>query len=420
MIPIFFRFLFEEMNFWVSSLIKLSVIRRFLSISFISFSRFFSLFRLSIFLFGSMFFVYFIKEDISPDPLLKKEDLGEIFCKNGKIDYEGVGIALSKHGVPLMDLHKIIPEIKSMIPGEWIRNATISTKLEDHKDKMVFKECTLKHSGYEVLIKNENNIITSKWKQESKKQFISIRSGNFPAENLSKHFPDPMVSEIVRNFGKLNLKNKVINISYDTSSRKGCMPVIKFIGIKDSNGGYASCLMRVSGSDKLYNPIKECAHNEPINFIRPVDGRVSSPYGMRLHPVFKILRFHQGIDYASKKGTPIRATAEGVVNKVVFSNSGYGNMVEIIHFTNKGKIISIYGHLHSIKVSKNQKIASGQNIGCVGDTGVATAPHLHFGLKIDNKFVNPSSLKVFYKSLNSDVLKKLRNEFRFCKSKFKK
>ena len=122
----------------------------------------------------------------------------------------------------------------------------------------------------------------------------------------------------------------------------------------------------------------------PVVF--PVVGpRVSSKYGMRIHPIKKFSRMHSGIDLAAPKHSAVRVVADGVV---VFADpyAGYGNLVVVHH--GRG-ITTHYGHCESISAVTGTKIKAGQIIATVGSTGHSTGPHLHFEIRLDGKPTNP-------------------------------
>ncbi len=104
--------------------------------------------------------------------------------------------------------------------------------------------------------------------------------------------------------------------------------------------------------------------------------RMSSGFGLRLHPILGILRRHAGIDFAAPHGTPVRAVGDGAVIKAGYSG-GYGKMIEIRHLNG---IVTRYGHLRGFasEVREGQVVRQGQVIGFVGSTGLSTGPHLHF------------------------------------------
>lgn len=120
-------------------------------------------------------------------------------------------------------------------------------------------------------------------------------------------------------------------------------------------------------------------------FIWPVVGWVSSAFGYRVHPIFKTVKFHTGIDIVAPMGRPIKAADSGVV---MFAGrwGGYGNVVIIDH----GRGFStLYGHQSRIMVSEGQKVEKGQTIGLVGSTGYSTGPHLHFEVRVNGSPDNP-------------------------------
>ncbi len=120
-------------------------------------------------------------------------------------------------------------------------------------------------------------------------------------------------------------------------------------------------------------------------FSRPVNGRMTSGFGMRFHPILHITRMHAGCDFGAPIGTSIHAAANGVVIHSSYM-SGYGNVVIIDH---GGGISTVYGHCSRIVVSDGQTVKRGQYIANVGSTGLSTGPHLHFEVRVNGKPVNP-------------------------------
>lgn len=124
-------------------------------------------------------------------------------------------------------------------------------------------------------------------------------------------------------------------------------------------------------------------------FIRPVPGRITSPFGTRMHPIFKRKIFHSGVDIGAPYGTSIKAANSG---RVIFVGwySGYGKVVIIDH----GKIngiptTTLYAHMSVTKVSKGAHVVKGTIVGKVGTTGYSTGPHLHFEVRQKGNPVNP-------------------------------
>ncbi|MXO96788.1 peptidoglycan DD-metalloendopeptidase family protein [Erythrobacter aquimaris] len=115
------------------------------------------------------------------------------------------------------------------------------------------------------------------------------------------------------------------------------------------------------------------------------DAKLTSDYGMRTHPVLRRRMGHKGVDLAAPTGTPIYATADGVVSKAERFSS-YGKFVSIEH---GARIQTRYAHMSRIAVSDGARVKKGDLIGYVGSTGRSTGPHLHYEVRIDGEAVNP-------------------------------
>ncbi|WP_017443023.1 M23 family metallopeptidase [Rickettsia gravesii] len=119
--------------------------------------------------------------------------------------------------------------------------------------------------------------------------------------------------------------------------------------------------------------------------------KVSSHYGNRKHPILGYTKMHKGVDFAAPTGTPIYSAGNGVITEIGWK-SGYGKFIQVKH---SGTLSTAYAHVSNF--AKNLKVGSivkqGQIIAYVGSTGRATAPHLHYEVKIDGKHVNPMLVK---------------------------
>jgi len=125
----------------------------------------------------------------------------------------------------------------------------------------------------------------------------------------------------------------------------------------------------------------------------PVDGaRISSGFGMRKHPILGFTKFHEGVDFAAPKGTPIYAAGNGKVEIAGWVN-GYGNFVRLKHANGYE---TGYGHMSAFAKGMHPGVAvhQGQVIGYVGSTGRSTGPHLHYEISVRGKKVNPLGIKV--------------------------
>jgi murein DD-endopeptidase MepM/ murein hydrolase activator NlpD len=121
----------------------------------------------------------------------------------------------------------------------------------------------------------------------------------------------------------------------------------------------------------------------------PVFGRITSTFGMRRHPILGFTRMHAGIDFAAPYGSPIHATADGVVQFAGW-HGGHGNFVRL---DNGGGIGTGYGHMSRIAVSPGMRVRQGQVIGYVGSTGLSTGAHLHYEMYRGGRPVNPGTMR---------------------------
>jgi murein DD-endopeptidase MepM/ murein hydrolase activator NlpD len=134
-----------------------------------------------------------------------------------------------------------------------------------------------------------------------------------------------------------------------------------------------------------------------IPAIQPVNKKmctIVSGFGYRVHPIYKTLRMHTGIDFAAKTGTPIYATGDGVVIDPKGNESGYGNVVVISHGYGYE---TLYGHMSAKAVEIGQHVKRGQLIGYVGSTGLSVAPHCHYEVIKNGKKIDP--IHFFYNDL---------------------
>lgn len=122
--------------------------------------------------------------------------------------------------------------------------------------------------------------------------------------------------------------------------------------------------------------------------IWPTQGRVTSPFGYRFHPIVGHTLFHDGIDIANKIWTPVYATANGIV-KTVGMREFFGRMISISH--PESDCETIYGHLHQTAVTAGQSVKRGDLIGYMGNSGRSTGPHLHYEVRYNKTPVNPLS-----------------------------
>lgn len=126
------------------------------------------------------------------------------------------------------------------------------------------------------------------------------------------------------------------------------------------------------------------------SFINPITGIVSSKFGSRESEYQKVTGYHTGVDVAAEEGTIIKASMEGIV-ELVSSEGDYGNHINI----RSNNVSTLYAHCSKIFVKEGQIVGQGQEIGAVGNTGNSTGPHLHFEIRIDDRFVDPLKILSF-------------------------
>ncbi|MEG8018884.1 MULTISPECIES: M23 family metallopeptidase [Sphingomonas] len=120
----------------------------------------------------------------------------------------------------------------------------------------------------------------------------------------------------------------------------------------------------------------------------PVSGRITSNFGLRMHPLLGFTRMHKGLDIGAPYGAPIHAMTDGIV-AFAGRTGGYGNFVKLMH---GGGMASGYGHMSRIAVSSGTRVRQGQVIGYVGSTGMSTGPHLHWEVWKNGAAINPRSV----------------------------
>jgi len=169
--------------------------------------------------------------------------------------------------------------------------------------------------------------------------------------------------------------------------------------------------LRASYQAKSYKEIDGMIENKEkllaaIPAIQPVSNKdlrhVASGYGYRIDPVYKVTKFHAGLDFAAPQGTPIYATADGIVREADYNAGGYGNHVVINHGYGYE---TLYGHMYRIKAKVGQQIKRGQVIGYVGSTGKSTGPHCHYEVHKSGQPVDP--VYYFYNDLTPEQYDRL-------------
>ena len=200
-------------------------------------------------------------------------------------------------------------------------------------------------------------------------------------------------------------KNTKINLIYEEKLRFG--------KVKDVNILYAQIKNRKYTINAFLNPKDNRYYDENGKSLKgmflqaPLKyKKISSKFGIRFHPILHKWLMHDGIDYVNKPGTPIKSVADG---KVIYKGwlGGYGKSIKIKH---KNGYITLYAHLKGYprNIYVGKWVKQGQIIGYLGNTGLSTGPHLHFGVMKNNKWINPLKIK---KSAKITLYGKKRRDF---------
>ena len=178
----------------------------------------------------------------------------------------------------------------------------------------------------------------------------------------------------------LNEKNEIVEtgeILYANLKLSGQDNSLYFFDNEGSEGHY----------DKNGKSVKKALMKTPIN-----GARLSSPFGMRKHPIDGYNKMHKGTDFAAPTGTPIMASGDGIVKKAGWCGGG-GNCVKIKH---NSTYQTVYAHMSKFArgIKAGVRVKQGQTIGYVGSTGKSTGPHLHYEVIVNGKKVNSQKLKL--------------------------
>lgn len=234
---------------------------------------------------------------------------------------------------------------------------------------------------------------------------IEMRTGNITsslfAATDAAQIPDAVASQLVDMFStNIDFRSDLrrgdhFEIEYETFWQNGEMVSTgRVVAGEFNNAGHtyqAVWFDEGAGEGGYYGfdgkSMKKAFLKSPIAFTR-----ISSGFSMRIHPISGQWKQHTGVDFAAPTGTPIRASADGVVD-AAGPSGGYGNLVVLKHW---GNYSTAYGHMSRFApgIHKGVKVRQGDVIGFVGATGWATGPHLHYEFRVSNKAQDPLKIKV--------------------------
>ena len=338
-------------------------------------------------------------EIVSETLSLQTENTPSIQTKKIHIVQEGENLSLifEKYKVPLNDTYKIFRkdktnQVKNILPNDRLEFISVDEKLQKI---IIYKGPLL---SYQVDLSSEIIIVRIDKKPDLINSFkTGVIESSFYLAGLKNDIPESVIMDLAYIFGwdidfvfDIRAGDR-FKLLYETPFVDGQQienGSILFAEFYNQNNRYAA--IRYKGKNKKWEYFNESGGSLEKAFLRaPLDFTyVSSHFNPnRRHPILNTIRAHNGVDYAAKRGTPIRATGEGVIQSVGWK-SGYGRTAVIRH---GGEITTLYAHMDKYhpSIAKGVKVSQGQTIGYVGDSGLATAPHLHYEFKIGEKRTDP-------------------------------
>jgi murein DD-endopeptidase MepM/ murein hydrolase activator NlpD len=338
-------------------------------------------------------------EIVSETLSLQTENTPSIQTKKIHIVQEGENLSLifEKYKVPLNDTYKIFRkdktnQVKNILPNDRLEFISVDEKLQKI---IIYKGPLL---SYQVDLSSEIIIVRIDKKPDLINSFkTGVIESSFYLAGLKNDIPESVIMDLAYIFGwdidfvfDIRAGDR-FTLLYETPFVDGQQienGSILFAEFYNQNNRYTA--IRYKGKNKKWEYFNESGGSLEKAFLRaPLDFTyVSSHFNPnRRHPILNTIRAHNGVDYAAKRGTPIRATGEGVIQSVGWK-SGYGRTAVIRH---GGEITTLYAHMDKYhpSIAKGVKVSQGQTIGYVGDSGLATAPHLHYEFKIGEKRTDP-------------------------------
>ena len=343
--------------------------------------------------------------------LLKNYLLNQIKSPYFEYDYivknnDTVESILKKFSVKKKEINFIVKEIKrrklsNIIPNQKVK--FVLRRSSDKEDMEVLKiEYPISRTSYVNINKvNDGLEITKNITQLFKEKIVvdGKISNNLYSSAVKAKMEPNVIIEFARIFG--------FEVDFQRDIRKGDeFEVMYEKYVDDTNkviqtGKILYAYLNVNNQKiKLYRfeskndfdfydekgkSIRKALMKTPIN-----GARLSSPFGLRKHPILGFNKHHNGTDFAAPTGTPILASGNGTVIKAGWCGNG-GNCVRIRH---NSSYTTGYGHLSKFATKTGRRVRQGQIIGYVGNTGMSTGPHLHYTVKYNGKFINSQKLKL--------------------------
>ena len=310
---------------------------------------------------------------------------------------ENLSVIFEKYKVSLNDTYKIFREdktneIKNILPNNRIEFLSLDRMLQKI---IIYKGPLL---SYQIDLSPKVSITRIDKKPELINSFkTGVIESSFYLSGLKNNIPESVIMDLAYIFGwdidfvfdiRAGDKFKLLYETPFVDGQKIENGSILYAEFYNQNNRYTA--IRFEGRNKKWDYFNEDGGSLEKAFLKaPLDfAYVSSHFNPnRKHPILNSIRAHNGVDYAAKRGTPIRATGEGVIQSIGWKG-GYGRTIVIRH---GGEITTLYAHMDKYHptMAKGMKVSQGQTIGYVGDSGLATAPHLHYEFRIGEKRTDP-------------------------------
>ena len=339
----------------------------------------------------------FIEELFEP-----QEEIVETASIHEVTDGENLSIIFEDYRVPLNTVYKILKQdanndLKDIKPGDEIRFSFLNDEINRIEIKKDFLHSYIVNIGEDVSIEK---IV----KEIEKVQSMSIGEiqNSFYESGLRANMPDSIIMDFAFIFGWdidfiFDVRNgDKFSVIYETDYSEGeKISSGDIVFAEFINNGKRYTAHRYFDEDLGKQYFDEDGNNVKKAFLRaPLDfAYISSHFNPnRMHPILHKIKAHNGVDYAARRNTPIKASGEGVISFAGWK-SGYGRTIEIRH---GGNITTLYAHLEKFdsKIKVGSKVSQGQIIAFVGDSGLATAPHLHYEFRIGDKRTDPVKVEL--------------------------
>lgn len=273
----------------------------------------------------------------------------------------------------------------------------------------------------ESLQPSRKNVIFAEYSKIIESNLMSLRSGNAPEyiffayKNTEKFTFQGLSARLCIAQETLATLNKIENAQDDIKNKTFILPVVDglFVPVQKGLNSIEILLQenysiqgmetltnniiyyKIDDRDFIFIPKKRFTPTERAYFLDsalrlPLENDsywISSEFGKRKNPFSGQMKNHNGIDLAAPEGTPVYAIKDGAVFSCIENDSEFGNYIILSH--DQGKLTSVYAHLQSVKVEQYQSVKKGDIIGFVGQTGLATGPHLHFEIRKGGKAEDP-------------------------------